>query len=115
MRALEPWMLDAVEAMCEGEFPPGLKGWLLTAYGPGSAWEAGTMDPGELCPNLGHEEPRVDCCSCGVDACMAPENLSFPTANVFDVVIREYLMATGFLPTEGPIGPAQGCEGDIPF
>ena len=28
------------------------------------------MDPGELCPNFGYEEPRIDCCSCGVDACM---------------------------------------------
>lgn len=115
MRALEPWMMDAVEAMCEGGFPSGLRSWLLAAYGPGSAWEAGTMDPGELCPNFGHEEPRVDCCSCGVDTCMAPESMNFPTANVFDVVIREYLLATGFLPTEEPIGLEQDCEDEIPF
>ena len=107
--------MDAVEAMCEGEFPTGLKGWLLTAYGPGSAWEAGTMDPGELCPNFGHEEPRVDCCSCCVGACMVPESMNFPTANVFDVVIREYLMATGFLPMEEPIDLAQDREDETPF
>lgn len=115
MRALEPWMMDAVEAMCEGGFPPGLRSWLLAAYGHGSAWEAGTMDPGELCPNFGHEEPRIDCCSCGVDACMVPENMNFPTANVFDVVIREYLLATGFLPTEEPVSLAEAREYDISF
>ena len=115
MRALDPWMLDAVEAMCEGAFPHGLRGWLLAAYGPGSAWESGTMDPGELCPNHGHEEPRVDCCSCGVDVCMVPENMHFPTANVFDVVIREYLLATGFLPMEEPASLAEACEDEVPF
>ena len=115
MRALEPWMLDAVEAMCEGGFPAGLRDWLLAAYGPGSAWEAGTMDPGELCPNSGHEEPRVDCCSCGVDCCMVPENMSFPTANVFDVVIREYLLMTGFLPANGPAHPMPFDLNEIPF
>ena len=115
MRALEPWMLDAVEAMCEGRFPSGLRGWLLAAYGPGSAWEFGTMDPGELCPNFGHAEPRVDCCSCGVDACMVPENMDFPTANVFDVVIREYLLAMGLLPMEKRIVPERDDEDEIPF
>ena len=115
MRALEPWMMDAVEEMCEGGFPAGLRSWLLATYGPGSAWEAGTMDPGELCPNFGHEEPRVDCCSCGVDACMVPESMDFPTANVFDVVIREYLLAAGLLPMEGPTGMEQDCEDGIPF
>ena len=115
MRALEPWMMDAVEAMCEGGFPLNLRTWLLAAYGPGSAWEAGTMDPGELCPNFGHEEPRVDCCSCGVDACMVPENMHFPTANVFDVVIREYLLATGFLLAEEPFRSEAADEDDIPF
>ena len=115
MRALEPWMLDAVEAMCEGGFPHGLRGWLLVAYGHGSAWEAGTMDPGELCPNFGHEEPRIDCCSCGVDACMVPENMCFPTASVFDVVIREYLLATGFLPMGEPVGLASACGDEVPF
>ena len=101
--------------MCEGGFPPSLRSWLLAAYGPGSAWEAGTMGPGGLCPNFGYEEPHVDCCSCGVDACMVPENMGFPTANVFDVVIREYLLATGFFPMEEPIGLEQDCEDEIPF
>lgn len=107
--------MDAVVAMCEGGFPAGLRNELLAAYGPGSAWEACTVDPGELCPNFGHEEPRVDCCSCGVGNCMVPESMAFPTANVFDVVIREYLMATGFLPAEEPIGVAQDGAAEIPF
>ena len=101
MRALEPWMMDAVEAMCEDGFSHNLRTWLLAAYGPGSAWEAGTMDPGELCPNFGHEEPRIDCCSCGVDACVVPENMNFPTANVFDVVIRGVPAGDGVLADGG--------------
>ena len=116
MRALEPWMMDAVDAMCEGGFPHGLRDLLLAGYGPGSAWEAGTMRPGRLCPNFGREEdPFIDCCSCGVDGCMAPESMDFPTANVFDVVIREYLLATGFLPVDRRFGPTQGGGGEIPF
>ena len=107
--------MDAVEAMCEDGFPSGLRNQLLAVYGPGSAWEAGTMDPGALCPNSGHGEPRVDCCSCGVFSCMVPENMNFPTTNVFDIVIREYLLATGFLPMEEPIGPTHDCEDAIPF
>ena len=114
MRALEPWMLDAVEAMCEGGFPHGLREELLAGYGGGSAWESGTMDPGERCPNYGHADPHVDCYSCGVDDCMVPENVVFPTCNVFDVVVREYLLATGFLPIE-PIREGPAGEDDIPF
>ena len=115
MRALEPWMLDAVEAMCEGEFPRDLRDWLLASYGVGSAWEAGTMEPGDRCPNFGHNESHVDCCSCGVADCMVPENVFFPTGNVFDVVVREYLLATGFLPTEEPFRSEPACENEIPF
>ena len=73
------------------------------------------MDPGKLCPNFGHEEPRIDCCSCGVDACMVPENMRFPTANVFDAVIREYLLATELLPMGEPVGLTEACEGEVPF
>ena len=115
MRALEPWMMDAVEAMCEGGFPFGLRDWLLASYGVGSAWEGGTMEPGDRCPNFGHDEPRIDCCSCGVADCMVPENVLFPTANVFDVVIREYLLATGILPTEEPFQSEPAGENEIPF
>ena len=65
--------------------------------------------------NFGHDEPRVDCCSCGVDCCMVSEGVRSPTASVFDVVIREYLTATGFLPMEEPISLAQNSEDEIPF
>jgi len=46
---------------------------------------------------------------------MVPENMNFPTANVFDVVIREYLLATGFLPTEEPVSLTEAREYDISF
>lgn len=115
MRALEPWMLDAVEAMCEGGFPRDLRGWLLASYGVGSAWEGGTMEPGDRCPNFGHDEPHVDCCSCGVAECLVPENVFFPTSNVFDIVIREYLTTAGFLPIEEQLSSEADVEDGIPF
>lgn len=115
MRALEPWMMDAVEAMCDGGFPQGLRNDLLAGYGHESAWEAGTMEPGDRCPNYGRGEPHVDCCSCGVPDCMVPESVLFPTANVFDVVVREYLLATGFLPFEDPFQSGPTGESEIPF
>ena len=46
---------------------------------------------------------------------MVPENMCFPTANVFDAVIREYLLATGFLPMEEHVGLTEACEGEVPF
>ena len=58
---------------------------------------------------------RIDCCNGGVDACMVPESMRFPTANVFDVVIREYLLATGFLPMGEPVGLASACGDEVPF
>lgn len=108
-------MLDAVDAMCEGGFPQGLRDALLEAYGRGSAWESGTMEPGDRCPNFGHDEPHVDCWSCGIADCMVPENALFPTTNVFDVVIREYLLATGFLPIGEPFAEMPASATDIPF
>lgn len=41
---------------------------------------------------------------------MVPEGSAFPVANAFDVVVREYLLATGFLPVEnrkGGVGARQ--------
>lgn len=35
---------------------------------------------------------------------MVPEGSAFPVANAFDVVVREYLLATGFLPVENRKG-----------
>lgn len=48
---------------------------------------------------------------------MVPEGSAFPVANAFDVVVREYLLATGFLPVENRKGggSAPGSEGEIPF
>jgi len=115
MRALENWMLDAVEAMCEGEFPEGLREELLETCGPGSAWEAGTMDPGDRCPNFGHEEASLDCLSCGVVDCLVPENVFFPTSNLFDVVIHSYPQATGSWPLQPPESENRTDFDGIPF
>lgn len=69
----------------------------------------------ERCPDFGRDESHVDCWSCGVDDCMVPENVFFPTANVFDVVIREYPLATGVLPNEEPHEGMPSDIGNIPF
>ena len=43
MRALEPWMMDAVEAMCEGGFPPGLRIWLHRVHSFAASPVPGTV------------------------------------------------------------------------
>ena len=47
---------------------------------------------------------------------MAPESVDFPTANIFDVVIREHLPAMGVLPMcDDPVGAAGACKDEDPF